>query len=96
MLGVLIFFALGIGLGSLLKPGKGKLKLTGRISMYAVYLLLFILGVSVGANPEILSTIDTLGLKAFVISGLSLAGTLFATWIYTQFIQKLKKSKLQE
>ncbi len=93
MIGVLIFFALGIGLGFLLKPGNGKLKFSSRVSMYAIYLLLFILGVSVGANPDILSNLDTIGLKAFVISGLSLLGTLIATLYYYRFTLKLKIKK---
>ena len=70
----LLFGALFAGLlaGMLLRGRRQIVKLTKGAVMVAVFMLLFLLGLSVGANEAITSNLGRLGIEALV---LSLAGT---------------------
>ncbi|GAO30268.1 LysO family transporter [Geofilum rubicundum] len=73
---VIGFFLVGIFLGRLFHT-RHRVKLASEKGMmWAVYLLLFLLGVSVGNNPQIVENFHTLGWQAFLLSLGSLGGSL--------------------
>ena len=61
----------GIGTGYLLR--NKKMSFIGRIITSLIWVLLFLLGIEVGANPRIVNGLQTLGLEAIV---LTIAGSL--------------------
>jgi uncharacterized membrane protein YbjE (DUF340 family) len=53
-----------------------------------IVLLLFFLGVSVGANEEVLNNFPVIGFDAFVLTVGALMGTLLcAWWVYNKFFK---------
>ncbi|MCD8043460.1 MAG: LysO family transporter [Tannerellaceae bacterium] len=82
---------LGIALGYLLRKVKGIENLSKSIS-FTILLLLFLLGVSVGGNPEIVSNLSTLGWQAFLLAFAGTLGSVVAAGLVYRFL--FKKHKL--
>ena len=78
MLVIVLFFLAGIALGRLLRGRHGVIGLTDRLTMGSVYILLFVLGLSVGTNQEVLSHIGTLGVQAAILAVGAIAGSVLA------------------
>jgi uncharacterized membrane protein YbjE (DUF340 family) len=86
---IIILLAVGIAIGWLIRK---KQKLTGiidRLLGWSVYLLLFLLGIGIGTNEEIIRDFSTLGLQAIGISLLAIAGSIGGAVIcYRLFFEK--------
>lgn len=70
---ILLFFAVGVLLGYadiLPESLEGK-----NLSKYALYLLMFLVGISIGATKDILNTIKQQGLRLFLVPVATMAGT---------------------
>jgi uncharacterized membrane protein YbjE (DUF340 family) len=78
---VLASLSAGIAAGFLLRRRGPLLRALDRGTMLAVYVLLFVLGLSVGANREVVTHLHELGTQAFVISILSVAGSLACVYL---------------
>lgn len=81
----------GIILGYFLR--KFNLKFLPKLIMIIICLLLFILGIEVGSNPEVVRNLGTLGVRAFLITLSALAGSIlcgYLLWIY------IKRQKLTD
>ncbi len=75
----------GIGAGILLR--RFALRWIDRLVVFTVWLLLFLLGIEMGGNPNIVSALPTLGLTAFAIAltaitGSCIASALLARWCH--------------
>ena len=82
-----IMFA-GIAAGYLLRKIE-LLQKIGRPISYTILLLLFLLGISVGANKEIVDNLATLGSQAFLLALASTAGSVLAGWgVYHLFFKE--------
>lgn len=57
---------------------EGKMAKVGSL---ALFLLLFSMGISIGVNPDIISTLPSLGWKALVLSMGSIVGSVFLVWL---------------
>ncbi len=89
MLTVIIIMTLGILAGFLLRKHRVLFRFLDRSISYVIYLLLFLLGVSVGGNEMILRNFHLIGLKALLITAASVAGSLIAAaLVYRVFFQK--------
>jgi len=89
MLVILIVFFLGIFIGILFKNNtpvsklKKIIKTSENIIEYSVFLLLVLLGVMVGKSDKIISSITEIGIKALVITLISiLFSIIFAYFFY--------------
>ena len=76
----------GILLGSLTR-NRFKIKLSGAI-MVVICLLLFVLGLELGHNKELLSSFATIGVSAIAISVLAVTGSCITGWLFYKFIYK--------
>lgn len=85
MFTVILVMLSGMLLGRLLR--NRRMAFLPRVVMFLIWVLLFLLGVEVGANPEIIRNLKSLGIEAFV---LAVAGTLgsavlaWALWHYAE------------
>lgn len=69
----------GILVGRLL-AGR-KLSVVPRLVTVIIWLLLFLLGVEVGSDPQVICGMATLGGSAAVIFACSVAGSIGAAWL---------------
>ena len=69
---------IGIGLGYLLR--HQSLPWKNRIITLLIWLLLFLLGMEVGQNEEIIRSLPTLGIEAFLIAIACVLGSCFTAW----------------
>ncbi len=78
----------GIALGYLFRKQTILQKLGKPIS-YTIYLLLFLLGLSVGGNNEIINNLPSLGSQALLLAFAGTLGSVFAAWlVYRLFFKK--------
>ena len=64
---------------------KGRVKLpTSAITLASICLLLFILGLEIGGNRELLANLPTMGLTALVVSVLAILGSVVLTRLFTK------------
>lgn len=54
--------------------------LQGRLITYLIWLLLFLLGVEVGGNEQIIKALPTLGVEALLISVATVVGCCSLAW----------------
>lgn len=88
---ITIMFA-GIGLGYLLRRVEA-LHAIGRPITWTIYLLLFLLGVTVGGNPEIVNNLATLGGEALLLAAAATLGSvLAAAGVYHCFFRERRRS----
>ena len=72
---------LGIVLGYLIRNRKLWVRLADKLTMWAIYLLLFLLGIAIGTNEVIVKNLPTLGLKALLISMGGVLGSVLVAWL---------------
>jgi uncharacterized membrane protein YbjE (DUF340 family) len=91
MFTVLIIMSMGI-LAGLLVRNKPKLaRWNDRAVNLAIYLLLFLLGVSVGGNKQIMANLGSLGLKALILAVGAIAGSVGLSCLaYKNFFEARK------
>ena len=89
MITVLALMTAGIFIGWLFQNKKKFLKINSELTNWAIYLLLFLLGVSVGTNEKILNNFDKIGLQAISITIFAVIGSIMVSWItYIMFFKK--------
>jgi len=81
----------GVAVGYLLRKTP-FLQHIGKPISYTIFLLLFLLGLSVGNNEAIINNFSTLGLQAFLIALAATTGSVVAAWVvYRFFFREDKK-----
>ena len=64
----------------------------GKPISYTILLLLFLLGISVGANDAIVNNLTTLGGQAFLIALAGTTGSVLAAWgVYRFFFKERRR-----
>jgi uncharacterized membrane protein YbjE (DUF340 family) len=86
---VLSIMILGIGLGLIIGNKPKIIKLIGALTSFSIFLLLFLLGIGVGANDKIINNLHTIGIQALVLTvGAVLGSLICAYFTYTLFFKK--------
>ena len=80
-----IMFA-GIGTGFLLR--NRKLPGLSQLTMGLIWLLLFLLGIDVGSNQEIINGLHTIGLEAVILTLAAVLGSVTAAWALWYMVYK--------
>jgi len=68
---ILVFLAVGVTIGAVVKFGERQKKGVGGLQQVGVVLLLFSMGLSIGLNEEILGNLRALGMQAFTYAALT-------------------------
>ena len=91
ILGLMIFGSL---IGFLLSGRKHFNPVSEKLTAYIIYLLLFLMGLSVGVNKEIMSNLEDLGIQAFIITLFTITGSVLMAWILQKtFFRQTKNIK---
>ena len=88
MLKIVAIMLCGVAVGFLLR--NRRLRIVPNAVMVLIWLLLFLLGIEVGSNPQVLGGIGDLGLEALWLCLAGLAGTLLAAWGLWRYVNARK------
>jgi uncharacterized membrane protein YbjE (DUF340 family) len=91
---VLLFMFAGIIFGYLLR--KWKMSFANRIILTLIWLLLFLLGVEVGANDQVVRHFHKLGYEAFLIAVFATLGSVIGAKILWHFHSRNRKDQLEK
>ncbi len=85
LLGILF---LGLFLGFVLQKKKNIEKITDKLIMISIFLLLFFIGIDVGSNELIIKNLPIIGFNALILTLGAIAGTiLLSTIVYKYFFK---------
>lgn len=88
MVTVVAIMTAGMLVGYFIRKRTTLIKINDKLIMYAIYLLLFILGLSIGANEVIMKNLPTLGLKALALTLGGVIGSVLLGWLtYVRFFK---------
>lgn len=91
MFTVIIIIALGIIVGYFLRNKSKTKSFIEKLTMVVIFALLFVLGVAIGSDKNIVSSLQTLGLQALIISlGAIFGSVLLAWWAYVAIFKNRK------
>lgn len=79
--------ALGIFVGSRPWVKARNMAWTGPVQTIALILLIGCLGVSIGSNEGVVSSLGTIGISAFVVTITSIIGSIVAVWVVRKFLK---------
>ena len=91
MFTVIEIMFLGIGLGYLMR--HQSLSWINKAITILIWLLLFLLGIEVGHNEQIIRSLPTLGLEAFAIALVCVLGSCLAAWGLWKHVNNRKEDK---
>ncbi len=77
-------------LGFLLRQRKKLISANERLITYAIYLLLFLMGVSIGSNQQIMGSLSSLGITALVVSVGAVVGSILLGFLVSKLFFKSK------
>lgn len=93
MISLILTLLAGILIGRLFRD-KSFVKFSGKLIFPIVLALLFLMGITIGTNNDIISNLGTLGVEAFIITAGALIGTLVGAKLLWHFIfAKRRKEK---
>lgn len=96
MLTVILIMTAGMVAGFLLRRRKGLYKRLDQTVSIVIYLLLFLLGLTVGQNRTIVENFHLIGVKALLITLAAVAGSVVLAAIAYRFLfQKEHKEHLK-
>ncbi|MGL4410924.1 MAG: LysO family transporter [Bacteroidales bacterium] len=82
----------GIIIGHLLR--NYKMAWIHKCIMLLIWILLFLLGVQVGGNQEIISGLFTIGIEALTITIGAIIGSILAAWALWSYISKSRRRRV--
>lgn len=89
---IVILFVAGMALGYIFR-NKLKEAFVSKSTSAIIYVLLFVLGVSVGGNDVVMDSLDTIGLNAVIITAGAMLGSMAMAYLVYRIIYKSKKSE---
>lgn len=88
---VLLIMLSGILIGYFLRHFRIIPLITSKVSIYIIYLLLFVMGLSVGNNPQVIHHFGGLGALGITIAVVSTAGSVALSWVVYRYLFKPHK-----
>ncbi len=81
-------------IGFILRRNAGLISLADKLTTIIIYLFLFVLGVSVGVNEEIVQNLAQLGLQALILAVSGILGSvLLAYFVFIYFFKASDNEK---
>ena len=92
MIEILIIMFSGIILGFIFKKRRSLITAADRFAGWSIYLLLFLLGLSIGNNRMIIDNFGQIGLNSILLTISGITGSLFLSFFVYRFIFKKDES----
>lgn len=88
-MGVIFFtLLLGVAVGALVKFSEKQVKLISQLQTLGVLVLLFVMGISVGVNPDIVNKLSEIGISALVFAVLTTLMSVVVVYFVTTMYMK--------
>jgi len=91
MLQIIIALVLGIMIGIFFKFSDKNKKYLSKYQEIGVVILLFVMGISIGINPNVVNNLSKIGLKALSFAILTTIFSVAFVYLITQLITKKMK-----
>jgi len=78
---ILGLMTVGMVIGAILRHNEKIIKRVNVLITWSIFALLFLLGIAVGLNDELVKNLDSLGIYALVITIASILGSVILSWI---------------
>ena len=91
MLNVIIIMTIGIVIGAILHKNKELFVRIDKVITYSIWLLLFLLGLSIGTNEVVVKNIGNLGFQALIVTSLTICFSVLIA--YFLFITLFKNEE---
>jgi len=88
---ILVIMSVGIFFGVIIRKYKGLIYIVEKLTMWAIYLLLFLLGLSVGTNEQVIKNFGRIGLQAISLTLFGVFGSVLISFILYKFLFKDKE-----
>lgn len=85
MIEILLLIFGGMVFGYLVQSKKQIIRVTERLIIWSIFLLLFLMGLSIGRDPLIVGSLPSLGLNALLISIAGTVGSLSLALLLWKF-----------
>lgn len=86
----------GIVVGYLLRSKKKLILASEKMTIWAIYLLLFLLGIAIGSDERIVQNLPTLGWEAFLLTIGGVAGSIILARLTFRFFFNHKHEKVKD
>lgn len=86
MWSIIIFLIVGIVVGNRLNLSEKGKENNGKIQQIGLVLLLFSMGISIGANQEVVNNMNSIGLKAFLFAALTTLGSIVFVYAVSKLL----------
>ncbi len=90
MIEVLVIMSAGIIVGYLMRHRRRAIRIFDSLLVWSIFLLLFLLGFTIGRDPLIMSALPSLGMIALVISVAAMTGSILLAFILWKFFYNKK------
>ena len=90
MLVVVLMMLGGILCGYLLRKQQIKVQVQ-QLTTVLIWALLFLLGLNIGSNEQIINSLGSLGLEALLITVFATTGSLIAAWLLWKHVNRQAK-----
>jgi uncharacterized membrane protein YbjE (DUF340 family) len=88
MWSIVLFLSIGIAIGFLFNLNEKAKKINSNLQLLGLVLLLFSMGISIGANEKIVNSIGKIGLQSFLFAFFSIASTVAVGFIISKFVYR--------
>ncbi|MCL2154532.1 MAG: LysO family transporter [Leptospirales bacterium] len=88
MIEILIIMFAGIVLGFILRKKKYIIMLFDKLTSLSIYLLLFLLGLSIGNNEIIINQFSQIGINAILLAISGISGSVILSYFAYKFLKK--------
>ena len=95
MFAIFLFLFAGIGIGVGLRRFP-NITIIGKLMTGVIFVLLFLLGKSVGKNDAIMNNLASIGMQAFIITSAAIAGSVLMSWIVYKYFFEEKKTPIED
>ena len=90
MIIILVIMFAGMALGYFLRSKEKLIKLNDKLILYAIFLLLSLLGVAMGNNEQIMNNLGSIGFHALIISIGAILGSIVLAYFVGRIFFKEK------
>lgn len=87
----LAILAFGAFVGAKRLSPEKEYKWIGKVQFVAIMILVTAMGIRIGANDRVISSLADIGISAFVVTAFVMAGSLAATFFVRKYFLKMDK-----